>query len=64
MEHKKNEMIQICNMDHIDRYGKIYAAAFSGEPWNDHWKTEDAVIPVRILRTRFSSKQQQGHIRN
>ena len=57
MENKKNEMIRICNMDHIDRYGKIYAAAFSGEPWKDHWKTGDAVIHVREL---LESKQSYG----
>jgi len=21
----------------LDQYGAIYAAAFSGEPWNDDW---------------------------
>ena len=52
-----NEMIRICNMDHVDRYGKIYAAAFSGEPWNDPWKAEDAVIHVREL---LESKQSYG----
>ena len=41
--------IRRCKMEHIDRYGEIYAAAFSGEPWNDPWKTEDAVIHVREL---------------
>ena len=35
--------------DHIARYGEIYAAAFSGEPWNDPWKPEDAEIHVREL---------------
>ena len=33
-------------MDHIARYGEIYAAAFSGEPWNDAWKPEDAEVHV------------------
>lgn len=44
-------------MDHIERYGEIYAAAFAGEPWNDPWKTEDAVIHVREL---MESKQAYG----
>lgn len=33
----------------LNRYGEIYAAAFSGEPWNDPWKVEDAVIHVKEL---------------
>ena len=37
------------------RYGEIYSAAFSGEPWNDPWKPEDAVIHVReLLETKTS----------
>ncbi len=42
-------MIQKCGMNHLERYGEIYAEAFSGEPWNDHWKKEDAVIHVKEL---------------
>lgn len=41
--------IRPCTMDHIARYGEIYAAAFSGAPWNDPWKPEDAQIHVREL---------------
>jgi ribosomal protein S18 acetylase RimI-like enzyme len=42
-------------MDHLIRYGEIYAAAFSGEPWNDPWNPEDAVIHVReLLETKTS----------
>ena len=42
-------------MNHVDRYGEIYAKAFSGEPWNDPWKMEDAVIHVKeILEMRQS----------
>ena len=33
-------MIQPCSMEHVERYGDIYADAFSGEPWNDPWKQE------------------------
>ena len=36
-------------MDHIARYGEIYATAFSGEPWNDAWSPEDAEIHVQEL---------------
>ena len=43
------ENIYPATMDHIERYGEIYAAAFSGEPWNDPWKPEDAAIHVREL---------------
>jgi hypothetical protein len=31
-------MIQSMTPDHIARYGEIYAAAFSGPPWNDPWE--------------------------
>ena len=48
---------QPLTMEHIQRYGDIYAKAFSGEPWNDPWKTEDAVIHVREL---LESKQAYG----
>ena len=41
--------IQLCSLEHIKRYGEIYAAAFSGEPWNDPWKPEDAAIHIREL---------------
>ena len=41
--------IQPCDIEHIKRYGEIYAAAFSGEPWNDPWKPEDASIHIREL---------------
>ena len=47
--------IRPCIMNHVDRYGEIYAKAFSGEPWNDPWKQEDAVIHVKeILEMRQS----------
>ena len=49
--------IQPITMEHIRRYGDIYAKAFSGEPWNDPWKPEDAVIHVREL---LESKQSYG----
>ena len=41
-----------CSRDrrgHIGRYAQIYAAAFSGEPWNDSWTVEDAEVHVREL---------------
>ncbi len=43
------KQIQPCSVEHLDRYGEIYAAAFSGEPWNDHWTVADATIHVREL---------------
>ena len=49
--------IRLCSLDHLDEYGRIYAAAFSGEPWNDPWKPEDAVIHVKEL---LESKQAYG----
>ena len=44
-------------MEHVERYGEIYALAFSGEPWNDPWKTDDAAIHVREF---LESKQSYG----
>ena len=43
--------------ENIECYGRIYAAAFSGEPWNDPWKEEDAAVHVREL---LESKQSYG----
>ena len=46
----KSEMtILQCSIEHIKRYGEIYASAFYGEPWNDPWKQEDAAIHIREL---------------
>ncbi len=36
-------------MDHLSQYGEIYASAFSGPPWNDPWKSEDAEIHIQEL---------------
>jgi len=41
--------IKPCTMGHVQRYGEIYAAAFSGEPWNDAWKAADAEVHVREI---------------
>ena len=47
--------IKPIDMNHITRYGEIYATAFSGEPWNDPWKAENAEIHVReLLETKTS----------
>ena len=50
-------MIKECTTEHITEYGKIYATAFSGEPWNDHWKLEDAEIHIKVI---MESKQSYG----
>ena len=52
-------MIEIkdINKTHITEYGEIYARAFSGEPWNDSWRVEDAVIHVKEL---LESRQSYG----
>lgn len=41
--------------EHIHRYGEIYAAAFNGEPWHDHWQPENAEIHVRELMEQRQS---------
>ncbi len=52
-----NDNIRPITMAHLERYGEIYAKAFSGEPWNDPWKPEDAMIHVKEL---IESKQSYG----
>ena len=54
---KEGDVIRCCILDHTERYGEIYADAFSGEPWNDPWTKEDAVIHVREL---LESRQAYG----
>jgi len=51
------ERIETCSAAHVDRYGEIYAHAFSGEPWNDAWSVEDATVHVREL---IENKQSYG----
>ncbi len=41
--------IALCCSEHLSRYGEIYAEAFSGEPWNAPWNTEDATTHVKEL---------------
>jgi len=43
------EEIRSMSIENVERYGEIYAEAFSGEPWNDPWKKEDASVHVREL---------------
>lgn len=45
----QNLIISPITIEHLTQYGAIYAAAFSGEPWNDDWSVEDATIHVREL---------------
>ncbi len=45
----RDAAIRPITMEHLERYGEIYAKAFSGEPWNDPWKQEDATVHVREL---------------
>ncbi len=48
-------IIKKCTMEHINRYGEIYARAFAGAPWNDPWKIDDAIMHVsEILESRQS----------
>ncbi len=49
--------ISPCTIDHLERYGEIYAAAFSGEPWNDPWEKQDAIIHIKEL---LDSRQSYG----
>ncbi len=50
-------IIQKCTMERCDRYGEIYAKAFSQEPWNDPWSVEDARVHVKEL---LESRQSYG----
>ena len=49
--------IRAIDKEHIKRYGEIYAAAFSGEPWNDPWNPADAEVHVAEI---MESKQSYG----
>ena len=44
-------------MNTFKDYAEIYAKAFSGEPWNDHWNTNDAEIHIAEI---MESKQSYG----
>lgn len=52
-------MPEIRRMDisRIAEYGRIYAEAFSGTPWNDSWGVKDAMIHVKEL---LMSEQSYG----
>ena len=50
-------MIKECTSSHLEQYGKIYAEAFSGEPWNDPWDAKDAEIHIKEI---MESKQSYG----
>ncbi|MCR4902662.1 MAG: GNAT family N-acetyltransferase, partial [Butyrivibrio sp.] len=50
-------VIKNCEHKNVNRYGEIYAKAFAGEPWNDPWKDEDAIIHVQEI---LESKQSYG----
>lgn len=52
---KQTMNIKPLTIEHLHRYAEIYAAAFSGEPWNDPWKPEDAEIHVRELMEQNTS---------
>lgn len=41
--------IQPLNKAHSTLYGQIYADAFNGAPWYDHWQVADAIIHVEEL---------------
>ena len=50
-------IIKRCSLEHIREYGEVYAKAFSGEPWNDCWTIEDAILHVSEI---LESKQSYG----
>lgn len=51
-----SELIQNCSLDNVERYGEIYAAAFSKAPWNDPWKAADC---FRSFMKNMISKRKQ-----
>ena len=52
-----NYIIQEISNDNIRSYGEIYANAFSGEPWNDNWTVDNAIIHISEI---MASKQSYG----
>ncbi len=57
MESATEITIQPCTKAHVVVYGKIYAEAFSGEPWNDAWSVDDATVHVSEI---MENKQAYG----
>ncbi len=55
--YKVTPVIRPVRAEALEHYARIYAAAFSGEPWNDHWNFEDALIHVGEL---MKSEQAYG----
>ncbi len=53
----KNGKIGFINSENLERYAQIYTEAFACEPWNDHWKVEDAKVHIGEL---LESKQAYG----
>ena len=48
----QNLIISPITIEHLNQYGAIYAAAFSGEPWNDNWSVEDASHVSELLESQ------------
>ncbi len=48
-------IIRECTKAHVERYAEIFAAAFSGEPWNETWLSENALRHVGELFDRQQS---------
>lgn len=46
----QNLIISPITIEHLKQYGAIYAAAFSGEPWNDDWPAEEINIMYPSVR--------------
>ena len=42
-------VIAPCQKAHLKEYARIYAAAFSGEPWHDAWEPEAAEVHIREM---------------
>ena len=45
----RKDSIQPITMKHIQRYGDIYAKAFSGEPWNKAKSAEDVLLRLSAI---------------
>lgn len=52
-----NPIIKPITIEHLNQYGAIYAAAFSGEPWNDASDyAREGVLPTFYERFGFKKE--------
>lgn len=54
---RRRPVLAPITIEHLKQYGEIYVKAFSGEPWHEPWKAEDAQVR---MRERMEAKTAYG----